>query len=146
MFFKKSVLLLALVLITAEGSYAQRRGGGGYYGVRRPDSQSFTGSFTFCRMAFRSAYGGDGGGWGVDYPRADQNLPIRLSELTKAAVNFDESGTPNYLVIQATDAELFKCPFVALTNQGRAYFSPEDAIALRAYLQKGGFLWADDAW
>ncbi|MCM3879389.1 MAG: DUF4159 domain-containing protein [Vicinamibacterales bacterium] len=146
MLFKKSVALLAFVLLIAAGSYAQRRGGGGYSGIRRPEPNSFTGSFTFCRIAFRTAYGGYGGGWGVDYPRADQNLPIRLSELTKAAVNFDESGTPQYLVIQATEPELFKCPFVAVTNHGRAYFGPEEVAALRAYLQKGGFLWADDAW
>jgi hypothetical protein len=146
MIIKKAAALLALVMLIAEGSYAQRRGGGGIYGIRRPEPHSFTGSFTFCRIAFRSAYDGDGGGWGVDYPRADQNLPIRLSELTKAAVNFDETGTPQYVVIQASEPELFHCPFVALTNHGRAYFGPEDVVALRAYLQKGGFLWADDAW
>ena len=146
MIFKKWVALVALTLVIAEGAYAQRRNSGGLYGIRRPDAQSFTGSFTFCRIAFRGGYGGDGGGWGVDYPRADQNLPIRLSELTKAAVSFDESSTPNYVVILATEPELFKCPFVAITNHGRAYFTPEDAASLRAYLQKGGFLWADDAW
>ena len=56
------------------------------------------------------------------------------------------SGTPNYVVIQATEPELFKCPFVAVTNHGRGVFTPEEVAALRAYLQKGGFLWADDAW
>jgi hypothetical protein len=145
MIFKKG-LLLAVVLLIAHGSSAQRRGNGGYYGIRRPEPNSFNGSFTFCRIAFRSANGGDGGGWGVDYPRADENLPTRLSELTKTDVHFDDSGTPHHVVIQATEVELFKCPFVALTNQGRAYFSPEDVAALRAYLKKGGFLWADDAW
>ena len=103
MIIKKAAALLALLLLLAEGSYAQRRGGGGVYGIRRPDSHSFTGSFTFCRIAFRSAYDGDGGGWGVDYPRADQYT--------------SEDG-------------------------GRV----EEDVALRAYLQKGGFLWADDAW
>ncbi len=146
MFFKKAVAATIVVLLVAEGLYAQRRGMGGYYGIRRPEPNSFTGSFTFCRIAFRSSYGGYGGGWGVDYPRADQNLPIRMSELTKAAVNFDESGTPNYLVIQATEPELFQCPFVAVTNHGRAFFGPEEVASLRAYLKKGGFLWADDAW
>ena len=79
--------------------------------VRRPDADTFKGDFTFCRLAFRSSYGGYGGGWGVDYPRADENLSIRLSELSEAAVNFDKQGTPNYVVIQATEPELFKCPF-----------------------------------
>ena len=138
-------LLLAALVLMSSAAYAQR-GGGGYYGVRRPTADTFRGDFTFCRLAFRAAYGGFGGGWGVDYPRADENLSIRLSELSDAAVNFDKHGTPNYVVIQAIEPELFKCPFVALTNHGRAFFGPEEVVALRAYLKKGGFLWADDAW
>ena len=85
----------------------------GIYSVRRPAADTFKGDFKFCRIAFRAGYGGYGGGWGVDYPRADENLSIRLSELSNAAVNFDKHGTPNYVVIQATEPELFKCPFVA---------------------------------
>ena len=123
-----------------------QRGGGGWVTVRRPAPDTFRGDFVFCRLAFRASYGGYGGGWGVDYPRADQNLSIRLSELSEAAVTFDHEGTANYVVIQATEPELFKCPFLAVTNHGRAYFSPEEVAALRAYLEKGGFMWADDAW
>jgi hypothetical protein len=135
----------AVSLMVSSAAYAQR-GGYGYFSVRRPALDTFKGDFNFCRIAFRAAYGGFGGGWGVDYPRADENLSIRLSELSEAAVNFDKSGTPNYVVLQATEPELFKCPFVALTNHGRAFFTPEEVLALRSYLQKGGFMWADDAW
>jgi uncharacterized protein DUF4159 len=144
--------LTALVVILALGistlSFAQRRGrrGGGMYGIERPGPDSFTGDFTFCRIAFREAYDGDGGGWGVDYPRADQNLPLRLSELTKAVVNFDGSGDPHHVVITMTEAELFKCPFVMMTEVGATFIDPEEAKALRTYLLKGGFLWADDFW
>ncbi len=138
------VSLLALVLAT--GALSAQRGIGGWYSIRRPTTHTFKGDFTFCRIAFGSSYGGYGGGWGVDYPRADENLSIRLSELSNAAVDLDMHGTPNYVVIQATEPELFKCPFVALTNHGRASFGPDEVVALRAYLKKGGFLWADDAW
>ena len=138
-------LVLAALVVVSTAVYAQR-GGGGYYGVRRPTADTFKGDFTFCRLAFRGGYGGYGGGWGVDYPRADENLSIRLSELSEAAVNFDRHGTPNYVVIQATEPELFKCPFLMVTNHGNASFAPEEVEALRAYLKKGGFLWADDAW
>jgi len=138
-------LVLAALVVVSTAVYAQR-GGGGYYGVRRPNADTFKGDFTFCRLAFRSGFGGYGGGWGVDYPRADENLSIRLSELTEAAVNFDRQGTPNYVVIQATEPELFKCPFLMVTNHGNAVFTPEEVEALRSYLKKGGFLWADDAW
>jgi hypothetical protein len=33
-----------------------------------------------------------------------------------------------------------------MTEVGNVYFSPEEAAALRDYLLKGGFLWADDFW
>jgi hypothetical protein len=145
MHFKPWVASL-LVAALAGAVLSAQRGGGGWYSIRRPAHDTFKGDFTFCRLAFRSGYGGYGGGWGVDYPRADENLSIRLSELSDAAVTFDKTGTPNYVVIQATEPELFKCPFLALTNHGRAAFTEDEAAALRAYLQKGGFLWADDAW
>src|SRR5882672_2580795 len=50
----------------------------------------FDGAFVFCRIRFRNGTSGDGNGWDVDYPRADENLSIRLSELTKTSVSFDE--------------------------------------------------------
>jgi hypothetical protein len=136
---------LLVVVVTFAGVAAAQRGGG-YYGVRRPGPDSFNGTFTFCRLAARPARDGDGGSWAVDYPRADENLSIRLSELTKTPVNFDEAGTPHYVVITATDTELFRCPFLMLTNPGRVLLADEEAVALRTYLQKGGFLWSDDFW
>ena len=141
-------VLAALLAVSLAGGYAfaQRGGSGGFVTVRRPAPDTFKGDFVFCRLAFRAAYGGFGGGWGVDYPRADQNLSIRLSELSNAAVDFEHDGSPNYVVVQATEPELFKCPFVALTNHGRAFFTPDQIEPLRDYLKKGGFLWADDAW
>lgn len=147
----KKIIAAGLLLIVAVTTVveAQRRGGrrgGGFYGIKRPEHITWNSDFTFCRLAFRESYDGDGGGWGVDYPRADMNLPIRLSELTRAPVNFDAAREPNHVVIQATEPELFKCPFLMMTEVGAAFFDPEEAKALRAYLQKGGFLWADDFW
>jgi hypothetical protein len=143
--------LIAVALILVMGittiSYAQRRGRrGGMAYVKRPEHITWTSDFTFCRLAFNQAYDGDGGGWGVDYPRADMNLPIRLSELTKTPVNFDAENQPNHVVILATEPELFKCPFVMMTEVGATGLSDEEAKALRSYLQKGGFIWADDFW
>jgi hypothetical protein len=150
---KKVVILLAVAALgVAAAGYAQRFGGGRrrgytYYGtINRADKNSFTGDFTFCRIMFRQAPDGDGNGWGVDYPRADENLSIRLSELTKSRVNFDKNGDPNHYVMQATEEELFNCPFVMMTEPGGTYFDENEAKALRAYMLKGGFLWADDFW
>jgi hypothetical protein len=132
--------------LLAAGAAAQRRGRGFGAYIRSATPESFDGSFNFCRVMFSYGRMGDGGGWNVDYPRADVNLSIRLSELTKTRISLDASGESNHLVIRLTDPELFKCPFVMMTEVGSAYFSPEDAEALRTYLLKGGFLWADDFW
>ena len=146
----KKLIAAGVILVVAMTALveAQRRGGrrGGMNYVKRPEHITWNSDFTFCRLAYRKSNNGDGGGWGVDYPRADMNLPIRLSELTKAPVNFDESHEPNHVVIQATEDELFKCPFVMMSEFGGAFITPEEAVALRSYLQKGGFLWVDDAW
>src|SRR3989442_8911874 len=102
----------------------------------------FDGAFIFCRIRFRNGTSGDGNGWDVDYPRADENLSIRLSELTKTSVSFDEGHEPNHVLVRPTDPDLFNCPFTMLTEPAGAYFSQADAAGLRAYLLKGGFLWA----
>jgi Domain of unknown function (DUF4159) len=147
---RRKLIALGVILVLAMSalSYAQRRGGrrGGMYYVKRPAHITWNSDFTFCRLMFRQSYDGDGGDWGVDYPRADMNLPIRLSELTKTPVNFDEHREPNHVVIQANEPELFKCPFVMLTEVGAAHFEEDEALALRSYLKKGGFMWADDFW
>src|SRR4029453_9247832 len=87
-----------------------------------------------------------GAGWSTDYPNADTNFSIRLSELTKTRVSRTSEGEPNHLVVRPTDDALFQCPFVQMSDGGTAGFTDEEAAALRAYLLKGGFLWADDFW
>jgi hypothetical protein len=145
----RAALIAILIAIGAVAADAQRfRGGRGRYfePIRSPTPETFDGAFNFCRIMFSSSYGRDGSNWSVDYPRADVNLSIRYSELTKAKISVDPSGEPNHVVIALTDPALFDCPFVMMTEVGSATFSPEEAAKLREYLQKGGFLWADDFW
>ena len=108
--------------------------------------EDYDGSFQFCRVVFRRDPNGDGGDWSVDWPRADENLSIRLSELTKTSVGMDADGTPKHLLIRLTDPMLFRCPFIMMTEVGSAYIDDSEAAQLRDYLLKGGFLWADDFW
>ena len=117
---------------------------GGY--VRLADRNSFDGRFNFCRVAFRSGINGDGGNWSVDYPQADINFSTRLSELTTTRISRDAANEPNHLVVRLTDPELFQCPFIMMTEVGSAFFTEPEQAALRMYLEKGGFLWADDFW
>ncbi len=109
--------------------------------------ESFDGAFNFCRLFYtsvRSEYGGQG--WWTDYPDADTNFMIRLSELTKTRVSQDPDGTPNHVVVRADSPELFSCPFVTIEDAGTARFTDAEVAGLRAYLLKGGFLWSDDYW
>src|SRR5262245_24288664 len=142
-----TVIVAAGVLLLASVGAAQFRGFRGFgQGIRMATPESFDGAFQFCRVLFRNAPYGDGGGWGVDYPRADQNISTRLSELTRTTVSRDSSGEPNHLVVRLTDPELFHCPFVMMTEPGGAYFDQSEAARLQEYLLKGGFLWVDDFW
>jgi hypothetical protein len=141
-----TLLLVGLCVVVTSAQF--RRGGRGRFfePVRPATEESFDGSFNFCRIMTTYAPDGDGGNWAVDYPRADVNLSIRFSELTKARISRDTSGEPNHVVLTLTDPLLFDCPFIMMTEVGAAYFSPEEAARLREYLLKGGFLWADDFW
>jgi len=143
------ITLVALALVTAvrvEAQFGQRGFGRGFLNTHRASSEDFDGRFTFCRVMFSSDFRGDGADWSVDYPRADINLSIRLAELTKTPISRDSSGNPKNLLVRLTDPELFGCPFIMMTEVGAASFSAEEAAQLRVYLDKGGFLWADDFW
>jgi hypothetical protein len=106
----------------------------------------FDGGFQFCRLVFRNDRQGDGAGWNVDWPRADENLSIRLSELTRVPVSMARAEQPKHLLLRPTDEALSHCGFVMMTEPGGAFFDDEEAAGLRKYLEKGGFLWADDFW
>jgi hypothetical protein len=107
---------------------------------------AYDGGFRFCRVWFRNWSNGDGDGWYVDYPRADENLSIRFTELTKAPVTHDLEGNPFPVLVRLTDPALFRCPFIMMSEPGGSYLSNEEAAQLQKYLLKGGFLWVDDFW
>jgi hypothetical protein len=141
-------LVVAIALCLAATAAAQRggRGFGGGRFMRLDPNSPYDGAFRFCRIMFRQNPNGDGDGWSVDYPRADINLSYRLSELTATSVSRDAKGNYNHAVFQLTDPELFKCPFIMMTEPGGSYFDEDEAAHLRDYLLRGGFLWADDFW
>ena len=136
------VIVGVLLVATTAGAQFGR----GRFNVRVATPDDYDGSFHFCRVWFRSAMGGDGGDWSVDFPRADINLSIRLAELTKTTVGQTRDRQPNHLLVRLTDDTLFQCPFVMMTEVGSLYFDEREAARLREYLLKGGFLWADDFW
>ena len=143
-----ALLVVAALASSADAQFQQRRGGGRFgRGMGAITNPNYDGAFMFCRIMFRNASNGDGGGWSVDWPRADENLSFRLSELTRTSVSQSPTGDWNHVVIALTDtARLSQCPFIMMTEPGGTYFDEAEAAGLRTYLQKGGFLWADDFW
>jgi hypothetical protein len=143
-------VVLAATSAAAQDFFAGQRYG---YGFRRrmpprfPTETSFDGSFNFCRLMYQSQRREAGGqGWTTDYPDADINFSIRLSELTKTHISRQSTGDPNHLVVRLTDPGLFQCPFLSATDVGTIIMSKAEVEGLRAYLDKGGFLWVDDFW
>ena len=103
------------------GNRGGNRGGGLYSGrpARYATPDDFKGGFQFCRVVFRQG-NGDGAGWNVDWPRADINLSIRLSELTRTPVVMDDTNEPETLLIHLNSPELFRCPFIMMSEPGGA--------------------------
>jgi hypothetical protein len=124
---------------------------GGYGGrtpPRLPTATTFSGGFNFCRLMFTSTHR-EKQGWGTDYPGADINFSIRLSELTKVNVTMQSDGTnevpePEAVVVRLTDDALFMCPFLFMEDGGTARFTNAEVARLQDYLLKGGFLLASD--
>lgn len=146
------IALLAAVLATVgSAAFAQRIWVGGGRFSRTPPkwavASDFDGSFLYCRghyTSVRREYGGQG--WSTDYPGADNNFSVRLAELTRVHVRLNPDRQPNTVVVSLADAALFRCPMLFMEDVGTLEFSEAEVRSLRAYFEKGGFLWVDDFW
>ena len=102
---------------------------------------------TGCHLLYTSVRReSNGSGWRTDYPWAQRNLLIRLSELTKARVSWQTERIPHVWLVRLTDPALFGCAYVMASDVGTIGLSAEEVDALGRYLRKGGFLWVDDFW
>jgi hypothetical protein len=138
---------LALMALAATAAAQIWAGGYGRTPARYPTPTTFQGGFNFCRVMFTSDRR-EKQGWGTDYPGADINFSIRLSELTKVNVTMrddsNEVPEPEAVVVRLTDDSLFKCPFIFMEDAGTLRFSAPEVARLRDYLLKGGFLLVAD--
>jgi Domain of unknown function (DUF4159) len=148
MFSLKTVALTICVLLCI-ATAAPAQFGRGFFRIPPlfPTADSFGRGFTFCRAMYSSNRREAGGsGWSTDYPNADINFSIRLSELTKTRISKDLEGSPDHFVVRLADDALFHCPFIQMSDVGTLAFTKLEVEVLRAYLEKGGFLWVDDFW
>lgn len=144
-----ALAVLAVLAVGVGTGYAQRIFAG-FYGntpPRFPTANSFQGSFTFCRAMFSSDRR-EKRGWSTDYPGADINFSIRLSELTRTRVakQDDEGGEPEYVTVRLTDQALFQCPFLLMEDAGTMALNATEIAKFREYLLKGGFVFSSDYW
>jgi hypothetical protein len=138
---------LSLIGIAATAAAQIWAGGYGNTPPRFPTPTTFSGGFNFCRVMFTSDRR-EKQGWRTDYPGADINFSIRLSELTKVNVTMQDDSSevpePDAVVVRLTDDALFSCPFIFMQDAGTARFSEPEVARLQDYLLKGGFLLVAD--
>jgi hypothetical protein len=77
--------------------------------------------------------------WHHDYPDGDSMFPATLGRLTLTDTDFN-----SFQIVDIDSKELFKYPFVYMSEPGYLDLLPADVKNLREYLDRGGFLLMDD--
>lgn len=141
-----TALLISLPLIPTlgqrpfddPGSFRQRRRP---EAPATPTGPSF-GEFTFARSIYDSPYRRRGGTWATDFPEADNNFIVGLREW--AGTNLKIAPRPEQIPIM--DDRLFDYPLIYFVEPGFMELSDEQAVRLREYIARGGFIFFDDFW
>ena len=127
------VAVLGFLAVEVHAQFRRSEFGRSFSSARLARPEDYDGTFQFCRVVFANGPNGDSrsGDWGVDYPRADINLSIRLAELTKTRVGKDGRGNPDTIVVRLTSPEMFSCPFIMMTEVGAIDLSDREIASLR---------------
>ena len=135
------VTALSIALLVAATALAQ------FGGPRGPFHEypniPYDGQFTFVRLKYTHGPGGNWYGgwpaWGHGYPLSEQNLMRIMNEVSDIAPHVDEVNA-----ITLDDPELFRYPLAYIIEVDWWAMTDREAAALRAYMQKGGFVIVDD--
>ena len=142
-----SILLAWLSVPASASAQIWNSQEGRYSSPMRTGLPESSGGFMFCRLWYNMSRSMRSGlGWSTDYPAADNNFMTRLEELTPTYIEHWKNGDPGIAAVRATDPDIFRCPFLFMTDPGSVTFTRAEIEGLRHYLLKGGFLWADDLW
>jgi hypothetical protein len=140
---RRGLVVAWLVLCVAGAALAQRREFFGYGRTTEINNVPYDGQFTFVRIKYETAPGGYWAGgrpsWVHGYPLAEQNLMRIMADLSYLNPRFDEVN-----VLTLDDPELFKYPVAYIIEVGWWTLTDREVGALRAYIQKGGFVIVDD--
>ena len=144
-----AALLSGLTILAMDQSpriLAQGRGFGGFGGrgrFRMLPNVPYDGRFTFVRVNYESTpdgywYGG-WPAWSHGYPVAERNLMKIMNEVSLLGAHDEEVNT-----LTLDDPELFRYPIAYIIEVDWWAMTDREAVALRTYLQKGGFVIVDD--
>lgn len=133
----------ALSVAIAASAAAQRGGGFGRRAqFRTHPNVSYDGQFRFARVTFDTAPGGywwrGQPAWSHGYPVAERNLMRIMNEVSCLAAHVDTN------TVSLEDPELFRYPIAYIIEVSWWTLTDPQAKALRAYIQKGGFVIVDD--
>lgn len=115
-------LIAILILCCAASAFAQQSG-----------DPKLNSVFKIVRLKYTG-----GGDWYND-PSAEINMMDYLKKNT--TIDIDES---KFYSVDISSDEIFDYPFILITGHGNINFSDSEVKRLRSYLEKGGFLYADD--
>jgi len=139
---RRRVLAFAgFVVLAAAVAAAQFGGPRGRVSPRR--NIGYDGRFTFVRLNYTTAPGGyfyrGEPAWAHGYPLAEQNLMSIMNEVSYLGAHVEEINS-----LTLDDPELFKYPIAYVIEPDWWAMTDAEAVGLRDYLQKGGFLIVDD--
>jgi hypothetical protein len=77
--------------------------------------------------------------WKHDYPESDEFIEALLHELTGIRV-----ASTSYKIVRLESDEIFKYPFLYLSEPGFLDLNEKEIDNLGEYLRRGGFIMADD--
>lgn len=152
--------MIVIATIAMSTSSTARAQGGGGQGLRfgsltdcadPPTTKNvpYDGQFTFVRLKYKGSpgncyYRGEPSwahGYGyAEKGTADMNLMKIVSEISVMRPHLDATN-----VIAIDDPDLFRYPVAFLVEAGYLTLSDKEVLALRKYLERGGFLIIDDA-
>ena len=130
---------IALMFLASLSLWALQFGGGfggsrlSVTGEREEPSE-----FYFSRLQYNSfGYRGFRGTWSQDFPRADNDCLVVIRRITRI-------NAPAPLNVVDLDSDrIFDYPWIYAVGVNTWSFTDEEAIRLRAYLDRGGFLMVD---
>jgi hypothetical protein len=133
-------LLLAFLGLSA-ALFAQYRFSTNPYGAVDNEKAEFGWSrLRYASSASNRYFGGFGGygGWSTDYPKADRTFLEAFKRLTRINAKSTEQ------VVDLDTDDIFNWPFVYAVQVQNWTFTPAQALRMRQYLDRGGFLMVDD--